>query len=83
MVVPQIAVTYTMYGESAYVLQPLSEEEKTTFKATLEAHTESPMNGERAKHLLNNLDTVLIAKQVEVKTADRRGIYAQLKSGLA
>ena len=82
VVVPQIAVTYTMYGESAYVLQPLSEEEKTTFKATLEAHTESPMNGERAKHLLNNLDTVLIAKQVEVKTADRRGIYAQLKSGV-
>ncbi|MGX2974907.1 efflux RND transporter periplasmic adaptor subunit [Ursidibacter arcticus] len=82
VVVPQIAVTYTMYGESAYVLQPLSEEEKAAFKATLETHTESPMNGERAKHLLNNLDTVLIAKQVEVKTADRRGIYAQLKSGV-
>ncbi|KAE9534582.1 efflux transporter periplasmic adaptor subunit [Ursidibacter arcticus] len=82
VVVPQIAVTYTMYGESAYVLQPLSEEEKATFKATLETHTESPMNGERAKHLLNNLDTVLIAKQVEVKTTDRRGIYAQLKSGV-
>lgn len=29
VVVPQIAITYTMYGETAYVLSPLSDEDKT------------------------------------------------------
>lgn len=82
VVVPQIAVTYTMYGESAYVLEPLSETQKDELKAALEIHQNIPMNAGRAKHLLDNLDSVLVAKQVEVRTADRHGIYAQLKSGV-
>lgn len=82
VVVPQIAVTYAMYGESAYVLQPLTAEQKDEIKATLEQHTESPMTGAKAKALLANLDGIFIAKQVEVKTSDRQGIYAQLKSGV-
>lgn len=65
VVVPQIAVTYTMYGESAYVIEPLSEEDKTT----LTAQGKDPTKFARAK-------------QVTVKTADRRGIYAQLSSGV-
>lgn len=28
IVVPQVVVTYTMYGDTAYILQPLAEEEK-------------------------------------------------------
>ncbi len=28
IVVPQVAITYNMYGETAYILQPLSEEER-------------------------------------------------------
>ncbi|MDO4697371.1 MAG: efflux RND transporter periplasmic adaptor subunit [Pasteurellaceae bacterium] len=65
VVVPQIAVTYTMYGESAYVLVPLSEEEKTKLS-------------EQGK----NVEKMFRVKQVEVKTADRQGIYAQLKAGV-
>lgn len=63
VIVPQIAVSYTMYGETAYVLVPLSDEDKQKL-------------GERAT------DKTFRVKQVEVKTADRRGIYAQLRSGV-
>lgn len=65
VVVPQIAVTYTMYGETAYVVYPLSDEDK----ATLEKQGKDPAQFARAR-------------QVEVKTADRQGIYAQLKGGV-
>lgn len=65
VIVPQIAVTYTMYGESAYVLVPLSSEEQAKLK-------------EQGK----DVSKMFRAKQVEVKTIDRQGIYAQLKSGV-
>lgn len=32
IVVPQVAITYNMYGEMAYVLQPLSDEDKEKLK---------------------------------------------------
>lgn len=65
IVVPQIAVTYTMYGESAYILVPLSDEEKAKFEG-----------------LGKDVSKLFRVKQVEVKTLDRRGIYAQLGSGI-
>ncbi|QLB21439.1 efflux transporter periplasmic adaptor subunit [Vespertiliibacter pulmonis] len=68
VVVPQIAVTYTMYGESAYVIEPLSAEEKAKF--------------EQSKMYGDNVNKLARVKQVEVKTADRQGIYAQLISGV-
>lgn len=68
VVVPQIAVTYTMYGESAYVIEPLSDEEKMKF--------------EQSKIYSDKVDKLARVKQVEVKTVDRQGIYAQLVSGI-
>lgn len=65
VVVPQIAVTYTMYGETAYVVYPLSDDDK----ATLEKQGKDPAQFARAR-------------QVEVKTVDRQGVYAQLKGGI-
>ena len=65
IVVPQIAVTYTMYGESAYILVPLSDEEKAKFEG-----------------IGKDVSKLFRVKQVEVKTLDRRGIYAQLGSGI-
>lgn len=65
VVVPQIAVTYTMYGESAYVLVPLSDEDKAKQQAA----------GKDVAKMFR-------VKQVEVKTVDRSGIYAQLSSGV-
>ncbi|OOS00289.1 efflux transporter periplasmic adaptor subunit [Haemophilus paracuniculus] len=65
VVVPQIAVTYSMYGETAYVLQPLSDEDQAKLK-------------EQGKDVAK----MYRVKQVEVKTADRQGIYAQLVSGV-
>lgn len=65
VVVPQIAITYTMYGESAYVLVPLSAEDKAKLEAAGKAVTK-----------------LARVKQVEVKTVDRQGIYAQLSSGI-
>ncbi|EIJ71853.1 efflux RND transporter periplasmic adaptor subunit [Pasteurella bettyae] len=32
IVIPQVSITYNMYGELAYVLQPLSEEDKAKFQ---------------------------------------------------
>lgn len=66
IVVPQIAVTYTMYGETVYVLQPLSDEDK----AMLE------------KMGQKELENIFRAKQVEVATKERSGIYAHLSKGL-
>ncbi|OOH91347.1 efflux transporter periplasmic adaptor subunit [Pasteurellaceae bacterium 15-036681] len=70
IVVPQIAVTYTMYGETVYVLQPLSDEDKEMV--------------EKMKAQRPDLDATKMyrAKQVEVTTVDRRGIYAHLSKGL-
>lgn len=65
VVVPQIAITYTMYGESAYILVPLSAEDKAKLEAAGKAVTK-----------------LARVKQVEVKTVDRQGIYAQLSSGI-
>lgn len=65
VVVPQIAVTYTMYGETAYVLEPLSEEDKAKYE-------------EQNK----DVSKMFRAKQLEVKTLDRQGLYAQLASGV-
>ncbi|WP_373817917.1 efflux RND transporter periplasmic adaptor subunit [Glaesserella sp.] len=69
-VVPQIAVAYTMYGESVYVLQPLSEEDKAIVSKMAEQNSSLV------------LDKIYRVKQAEVKTKDRRGIYSQLSKGL-
>ncbi|ASU16556.1 MULTISPECIES: efflux RND transporter periplasmic adaptor subunit [Actinobacillus] len=70
IVVPQIAVTYTMYGETLYVLQPLSEADKQL--ATKMAEQNPKLKVEKMYRV----------KQVEVKTLDRSGIYAQLAKGV-
>ncbi len=70
IVVPQIVVTYTMYGETAYVLQPLSDEDKQLVAKMAEQNPSLDVN------------KIYRAKQVEVKTADRSGIYAQLAKGV-
>ena len=67
IVVPQIAVTYTMYGETLYVLQPLSDEDKNKLSA---------QNPDK------DLSKMYRAKQTEVKTLDRNGIYALLSKGV-
>ncbi|QLB18909.1 efflux RND transporter periplasmic adaptor subunit [Mannheimia granulomatis] len=70
VVVPQIAVAYTMYGETVYVLQPLSEEDKEM------------VNKMAAQNPSLDVNKMYRAKQVEVKTADRKGNYAQLTKGV-
>lgn len=70
VVIPQIAVAYTMYGESVYVLQPLSDEDKA--KAQKMAEFNPSLNVEKMYRV----------KQVEVKTAERRGIYSHIIKGL-
>lgn len=70
VVVPQIAVAYTMYGESVYVLQPLSDEDKTKVGKMTEFNPSL------------KVEKIYRVKQVEVKTAERRGIYAQLSKGV-
>ncbi|SPY33768.1 efflux RND transporter periplasmic adaptor subunit [Pasteurella canis] len=66
VVVPQVAVSYNMYGEIAYVLVPLSQEERETL-------------ANRKDFDSNNLDKAYRAKQITVFTKDRQGVYAQLK----
>ncbi|MDP8079185.1 efflux RND transporter periplasmic adaptor subunit [Phocoenobacter skyensis] len=66
VVIPQIAVTYTMYGETVYILQPLSEQDKTMIEK-MKAHNPTL-----------NVDKMYRVKQVEVKTLDRNGNFAQL-----
>ncbi|EXI61843.1 membrane protein [Mannheimia granulomatis] len=70
VVVPQIAVAYTMYGETVYVLQPLSEEDKEM------------VNKMAVQNPSLDVNKMYRAKQVEVKTADRKGNYAQLTKGV-
>lgn len=70
VVVPQIAVAYTMYGESIYVLQPLSEEDKAKAEKMAAANPSL------------KVDNMYRVKQVEVKTAERRGVYSHIVKGL-
>lgn len=70
IVVPQIAVTYTMYGETVYVLQPLSDEDKKLVG----------MMAERNPTI--KLENTFRVKQVEVKTLERNGIHAHLGKGV-
>ena len=70
VVVPQIAVTYTMYGETVYVLQPLSDEDKAKVTKMAEMNKSLDVN------------KIYRAKQVEVKTAERSGVYSHLSKGL-
>ncbi|MFQ1047403.1 multidrug efflux RND transporter periplasmic adaptor subunit AcrA [Avibacterium paragallinarum] len=67
VVVPQVAVSYNMYGEIAYVLTALSDQDK-------EKLTSNP-----AFAYKDQLDKLYRAKQITVFTKDRQGIYAQLK----
>ncbi|MFA9500268.1 efflux RND transporter periplasmic adaptor subunit [Mannheimia sp. E30BD] len=70
VVVPQIAVAYTMYGETVYLLQPLSEEDK---KMVQKMSAQNPTL---------DANKMYRAKQAEVKTADRKGNYSQLTKGV-
>ncbi|MDD0824954.1 efflux RND transporter periplasmic adaptor subunit [Mannheimia sp. AT1] len=70
IVVPQIAVAYAMYGETVYVLQPLSDEDKEMVTKMAEQNPSLDVN------------KIYRAKQVEVKTVDRRGNYSQLGKGV-
>lgn len=67
IVVPQVAISYNMYGESTYLLTALSEEDKDKL-----------MNNDLFPHK-QNIDKVYRVKQITVFTKDRQGIYAQLK----
>lgn len=67
IVVPQVAVSYNMYGEIAYVLTALSDQDK-------EKLTSNPAFPHK-----DQLDKLYRAKQITVFTKDRQGIYAQLK----
>ncbi|WP_032093451.1 MULTISPECIES: multidrug efflux RND transporter periplasmic adaptor subunit AcrA [Pasteurellaceae] len=66
VVVPQVAVSYNMYGEIAYLLVPLAEEERNKL-----------MDNDNFPHK-DNIDKVYRVKQITVFTKDRQGIYAQL-----
>ncbi|MDP8050889.1 efflux RND transporter periplasmic adaptor subunit [Pasteurella atlantica] len=68
IVVPQIAVTYTMYGETVYVLQPLSDKDKEMVEKMKERNPTLDAN------------KMYRAKQIDVKTLDRNGNFAQLDS---
>ncbi len=70
IVVPQIAITYTMYGETVYVLQSLSDSDKAMIKKMKERNPSL------------NLDKIYRVKQVDVKTLDRNGNFAKLSQGL-
>lgn len=70
VVVPQISVAYTMYGETVYVLQPLSEADKEMVKKM------------SARNPSLDVNKMYRAKQVEVKTADRQANYSQLIKGV-
>lgn len=70
VVVPQISVAYTMYGETVYVLQPLSDKDKEM------------VNKMAAQNPTLDVNKMYRAKQVEVKTIDRKGNYSQLAKGV-
>lgn len=67
IVVPQIGVSYNMYGETAYILTALSDEERKK----IEEYPNFPHK--------DKMDKLYRAKQISVFTKDRQGIYAQLK----
>lgn len=67
IVVPQVAVSYNMYGETAYVLIALSDDDKQKL-----------LDNDKFPHK-EDIDKVYRAKQITVFTKDRQGIYAQLK----
>lgn len=71
IVVPQVAVSYNMYGEMSYILTALSDEERQKF-ADNDTFVKS-IGG------ADNLNKLYRTKQVTVFTKDRQGIYAQLK----
>ncbi|SQE31765.1 Multidrug resistance protein mexA precursor [Mannheimia haemolytica] len=70
IVVPQISIAYTMYGETVYVLQPLSDEDKEM------------VNKMAVQNPSLDVNKMYRAKQMEVKTADRKGNYSQLSKGV-
>lgn len=65
-VVPQIAVSYNMYGDFIYVLSPLSSKEK-------DALADSKMFAQK-----NNLENVYRVKQMPITVLDRRSTYAHI-----
>lgn len=67
IVVPQVAISYNMYGESTYVLTALSQEDKDKL-----------LNNDLFPHR-ESIDKVYRAKQITVFTKSRQGIYSQLK----
>lgn len=67
IVVPQVAISYNMYGESSYVLTALSDEDKQKL-----------LDNEKFAYK-DKIDNVYRVKQTTVFTKDRQGIYAQLK----
>lgn len=70
VVVPQITVSYTMYGETVYLIEPLSEQDKERV-------------GKMAEHNPSiKPENTFRVKQVEVKTLERNGIYAHLGKGI-
>ncbi|HDL1295383.1 TPA: efflux RND transporter periplasmic adaptor subunit [Mannheimia haemolytica] len=70
IVVPQISIAYTMYGETVYVLQPLSDEDKEM------------VNKMAVQNPSLDVNKMYRAKQMEVKTADRKENYSQLSKGV-
>ncbi|MCK3658228.1 efflux transporter periplasmic adaptor subunit [Pasteurellaceae bacterium Pebbles2] len=69
VVIPQVAVSYNMYGEFAYRLTPLSQEDKDKL-----------LSNEKFA-LKDKIDELYRANQITVFTKERQGIYAQLKDG--
>ncbi|ARU65206.1 efflux transporter periplasmic adaptor subunit [Histophilus somni] len=67
IVIPQVGISYNMYGESAYVLTALSEEDKKIL-----------LDNEKFAYK-DSIDRVYRVKQTTVFTKERQGIYAQLK----
>ncbi len=67
IVVPQIGVSYNMYGEMSYILTALSAEDKEK----IAGYANFPYK--------DKIDQLYRVKQVTVFTKDRQGIYAQLK----
>lgn len=67
IVIPQVGISYNMYGESAYVLTALSDEDKQKL-----------LDNDKFAYK-EQIDNVYRVKQTTVFTKDRQGIYAQLK----
>ena len=67
IVIPQVGISYNMYGESTYVLTALSDEDKQKL-----------LDNEKFAYK-DKIDNVYRVKQTTVFTKDRQGIYAQLK----